>query len=374
MISFKEYLLRSKSILDWDSAFGEQRSGRIMSEAIQKMPKQNDDWHERDEPGKVRPKGKNNKQGVPYNSAIHDHEDVVPKALTEEHKTAIQRYTAIPSEDEGGHGSSANMNAYLRNKQGNKKQEIQGHNKSDVEKAVKTLSSAFSPENTNKKPLTTYSAIPKDIGTKLQKSKPDSKHVLAGFTSTSTDKDVVKNFSDEHFTDFEEGPKVKHHFLHCTVQPGAGLSVVHHSEHAENEILLHHGAHATYSHTEVHKNQDGSSTHVHHVVISKEHEPLEKYGKYTEAAKQTSGINITKNNIKDSLKHPDEKVRAAAAASSHVSIGSIINILSNPNEHDSVKKAATDNKKTKPYSEYIKTWVHKIKTNTNHDNIQFGQE
>jgi proteasome assembly chaperone (PAC2) family protein len=65
------------------------------------------------------------------------------------------------------------------------------------------------------------------------------------------------------------------------VRPHAGMSIAVHSPRAENEVLLHHGAHVEYHKSDVpYKDKDGNNVHVHHVTVHSDHQPLEKYGKY----------------------------------------------------------------------------------------------
>lgn len=288
MRKFLDYLLESKkkqkNILSWGSSFSEQRTqNEITTEAHKPLSS----WHNNETVKSSFTVSKTS--GSIYDGKFHDDDDVKPLRLTSEHKDALRRYTEQPSDSKDGHASSGNMNSYLRNRAGDKDSVIRNsHKEEDVKKSVDILSSAFTPENTNRKEITTYSGVPSHIGEKIQDSPKDAKHIFAGFTSTSSSRHIAKNFSDNYvedakYEDSDDGhdSQAHHHILQCHIQPGSGISLVHHSDHSENEVLLNHGAHATYSHSEHHLNNDESITHVHHVIITG-HEPLEKYGKYTE--------------------------------------------------------------------------------------------
>ena len=277
MTTFKKYLERNRTpmltrILSWDSGFRDIESP--VSE--EKTERTNvDKWGSYSNRGK-----KTNSQGATYDAGIHDHADVKPKRL--KHAPSVQHYTTTPSEDTHGAGSSKNINGYLRNKMGDKTVGVLHHSHADVHEAIKKLSSNFTPENTNRKAVTTYSGIPDHIGDKLEKSKAGDIHHLAGFTSTSTATKTATDFA----TQSASIDSVRH-VIQFHVKPGAGLSVASKSKHPENEVLLHHGARIEYSHTvsNVGKSHGGSrakniETRIHHVIVHPDHLKLDSYGSY----------------------------------------------------------------------------------------------
>jgi hypothetical protein len=219
---------------------------------------------------------KENFFGKDYDKEFHDHPDVTPNGLTHSHITAINNFTSAGSYSKTGHSSSRNINGYLRNKEGSKDNEsaIFGHTKEDVHAAVKNLSSAFTPQNTNRKEIVVHSGVPEHIGKTLKQSGEGSQHHIAGFTSTSSSSEVAHNFARNY------GGK-EHHVIEYHVKPGAGLSVAQHSSIPdENEVILHHGAKITYHGSTASKNEKGIVTHVHKVTVHNEHKPLEEYGEY----------------------------------------------------------------------------------------------
>lgn len=213
----------------------------------------------------------------PYHE-IHDHPDIKPQKLTAEHKKAIRHYTHVSGSSKDD--SSGNMNSYLRNRSGDKTAHSRvwmtkyNDRENAHKEAIKKLSSAFTHENTNKAHITTYGGIPSSVGDRLEKAKKDSKHMLAGFTSTSTKRRTAHHFAKDYDAVEQTG---HHHIVKYNVEPHAGLSVVHHSGYSENEIMIHHGAHVTYHGTDIHKHPDGTTTHVHHMTVHSTHTKLEDY-------------------------------------------------------------------------------------------------
>lgn len=267
MKTFKEYLAEKRSILTWDSGNAESRpsilswdSGHAESRSEpldeEVVSRTNiDAWAHEKEPDR---KDKRNSKGGTYNATIHDHEEVKPKKLI--HAASIQHYTSSPSNSDHGHGSSKNVNNYLRNRMGDKSVGVEHQSHKDVHESVKKLSSNFTPANTNRKAITTYSGVPAHIGKKLEDSKKGDIHHLAGFTSTSTSKRIADEFATTHN---KENSDVRH-VVKFHVHSGAGLSVAAKSEYNEDEVLLHHGAKTEYSHTEINKgkahSRPGAST------------------------------------------------------------------------------------------------------------------
>lgn len=291
--SFKNFINQKESILSFPSSFREIKEKILSWDSSHKeqRDKKNDVKNIKEDVSSTK---EEKPFGLPeykdkshltlnarrYNGAIHDHPDVRPQNLEHHEKVAIGHYCSTPSDSNNGHSSSANMNGYLRNRLGDKKsgiafQKSYGHTEDKVKDSIKKLSAAFRPENTNRKRINTYGGVPRHIGEALENSKPRSKHTLAGFTSTSTSKRTAYNFGSQ---DISKGQTS--HIIKYSVSPGAGLSVVHHSTYAENEVTLHHGAHITYKKTTHHKDEWGNPVHVHHVTVHNTHKPLEEYGEY----------------------------------------------------------------------------------------------
>lgn len=276
MISFKDFLKKVKFVPGWNSSHKEQRIPFLPSWNSSHKEQRKDDLKENffHDMAHEDAKPKRNKMGSYYDSNFHDHPDVEPKKLTAEHKTAIKHYSQTSSYHNNGHASSQNMNNYLRNRAGDKSVKIQSHHASKVDESVRKLSKAFTPENTNRKEVQTFGAVPEHVGNHLKKSGKGSRHSLPGFTSTSSARSIADSFASQYGG--------KKHIIHYHIKPGAGLSVAKHSKFDEDEVLLHHGAHIEYHGTKTHKDPDtGDTVHVHHVTVHPTHTPLEHYGEYT---------------------------------------------------------------------------------------------
>lgn len=268
MKSFKEYSKKKLPILSWDGSHGAIRNK--VNTTIDEVLVSSDD----------------------YDHSFHNHPDVKPQNLTYQnrhHLHAIGNYTTVKSRDiDDGHGSSSNINNYLRNREGAKDVGILHHSESDVLKSVKVLSSAFTPENTNRKEIETYGGIPKHIGDKLMNRASDhyddknvgKQYNLPGFTSTSSRKKTAKYFAESYARN--GGHNGEHHMVKYTIHPGSGLSVASCSEFPENEVLLHHGAKVTYHGTTVKVDEYGKRTFTHELTVHgpEHHKPLEEYGNY----------------------------------------------------------------------------------------------
>lgn len=271
MINFKTYrksLQKPRNVLSWTSSFAEHRGDLIENWETTLTP--NDIPH---------------KRGSQI-QAIHYDQDVVPKGLTNAHISAIRGYTSTSAASSSGFKASRVMNDYLRNRMGDRSRTIRDHPEAKVKKSIKDLSAVFTPENTNRKTIETYSGIPSDIGKRLEASDKDSKHTLAGFSSFSTARKVAHHFGVKFKLTSSKRPDADDsdrsiHLIHATLEPGSGLSLVDHSNYEnENEILLNHGAHITYHGTTVHKDSTGRPVRVHHVTVHSTHEPLENYSEY----------------------------------------------------------------------------------------------
>lgn len=226
-----------------------------------------------------------------YDKKFHDHPNVTPRNLTVAHLHAIGNYAMAKSRDvDDGHGSSSNVNNYLRNKEGAKDVGFIHHSEADVLKSVKTLSSAFTKENTNRDTITTHGGVPKHIGDMLMNRSRsgafDTKNVgkqynLPGFTSTSSKKHTAKYFAESYSR--AGGHVGEKHMVEYTIHPGSGLSIAKHSEFPENEVLLHHGAKVTYNGTTQSDDpRDGALVLTHSLTVHgpEHHKPLSEYGSY----------------------------------------------------------------------------------------------
>lgn len=280
MRSFKEFISEAKSYESQSKCISWKQSPLFFNSAFSEFRKINESWDQSSQ--NETSVYKRNHHGVEYSSNIHDDKDVIPKELTNEHKEAIHHYCTAHFNEQNGHSSSRNMNSYLRNCSGDASQSILGrHSIESVRNAIQKLSSAFSnKQNTNRKSIVAWNGVPKHVGEHLMKSGKGSEHHIPGFTSTSVTPGIAHSFASRYSDGNEDRHVVRYHVL-----PGAGLSAAHHSEYAEDEVILHHGAKIKYSHTESsHHNGDADNpphmVHVHHVTVFPEHKPLSEYGKY----------------------------------------------------------------------------------------------
>lgn len=280
--SFGEVRDKDDSVLSWDSSFGEleHRQGpkrpdkSKVDEAF--IKKGGPEWSSTTIIDHEHHTGFNDKNAS-YNKEWHHHPDNEPQNLSKEHLNSIHSYTHGKSEHFNGHGSSGNMNGYLRNLSGEKNQGIRGgHSEYDVRNSIRQFSSTFTPENTNKKPITTYGGVPEHIGRKLSTSRVGSKHTLAGFTSTSISKATAKSYGNS-YNPSNNRKIVSTHVVKYNVEPGAGLSVAPHSRYSENEVILNHGSHITYHGSTRHRDENGERLIVHHVTVHPTSKPLESY-------------------------------------------------------------------------------------------------
>lgn len=291
MLKFSEYLNKNKepeSILSWDGSFASTRHlkkdslkehliveklGDLVLQATGKVIHNTGIFS-------LTPQTTIHDHYKAYDK-IHDHPKILPKKITNSHRQAIINYANTASiYSEGGHGSSHNINNYLRNRSGNHELKVLHHSHEKVKEGVEQLSSAFTPENTNRVGIQTFSGIPNHIGEQLEKSPIGSKHTLAGFTSTSTDYKIATEFANQYLDTSKTTGHL--HMLVAHVEPGAGLSVVHHSPFNEDEILLHHGAHITYRGSETNTDDDGNTMTEHYITVHPTHKHLDEYEPYTE--------------------------------------------------------------------------------------------
>lgn len=225
---------------------------------------------------------------------ILNHPDYKPQGLTQSHKDAIKDYTSTPSRDPYGHGSSANMNGHLGYLEGHDDpqtdyskppplhpitQGIKHHHTETVRKSIRKLSSAFTPENTNKKTITLHGGIPKHIGMKLAASEKGSQFHLAGFTSTSEGEGIARSYAEKYA--IQDGHQRTKHKIQYEAEPGTALNVVGNTDFpTEREMILHHGAKVTYNGTDKRVNGAGETEYTHHLTVHNEHKPMEEYARY----------------------------------------------------------------------------------------------
>ena len=267
MQTFKGYIAEDLPILSWNGSHAEIRNMVSLKETDYNV------W---------------------YNKPIHDSPDFKPQAITQKHKSAIRSYC---HGDTHGSVGASDINAYLRNRAGDKAHTISPFNTatlkgpkngmfdgriSKVKKAVKHLSAAFIKENTNKRRIIVYGGVPEHVGKKLMEAGEGTRHHIAGFTSTSTEEMTAQEFARIH----AENPLNKSkdwHVIEYDLHPHTAISIVHHSAYSENEMLLHHGAHIEYHGTEyTPPRHDGfSPVYTHHVTVYPDSKPLSKYGKYS---------------------------------------------------------------------------------------------
>jgi hypothetical protein len=267
MGEFKDYRERKNKVLDYDSSFSQHRKVKWFY-----MP-----HGSFGEQGHLKSINEDHK----FNEKFHLDPDIKPLNLTEEHKKAIVNYTSASSEKENGHGSSNNMNSYLLNRSGIKSREIMGnHDPETVLDSVNKLSSTFTPENTNKKNIETFGAVPAHVGREMEKSDKGDIHIFPAFTSTTSSFGNAVSFAWDYHEKAKETPRVDH-IINYKLPIGTGVSVVSHSPWPENEVLINHGTHMKYSHTEtISRKYDGVTTKVHHIDVLNKREPISSYGQY----------------------------------------------------------------------------------------------
>lgn len=280
MKTFKEYRAEKQiKFFPWSASFADKRSKDAIPQAkfFPWSASFSDDKKSLKESYKVG----TNMHDQTYNADFHDHPDVIPKKLLIPHIRAISHYTAAGSGGPDGHGSSHNMNSYLRNRaEGSSEHRITGpHGHSAVLHSVKLLASAFTPENTNRTEIKTHGGIPPKYGQSLSEMKPGQMSHFPGFTSTSSSRATAHEFARDYLTE-GDGHDGKPHMIKYTVKPGAGLSVVHHSTFPEDEVVLNHGAKIEYSHT-----TEDDKAITHHVTVHPDSRHIDHYGAYNEPKK-----------------------------------------------------------------------------------------
>lgn len=197
-----------------------------------------------------------------YIDSIHFHPDIKAN-FDDEQRKIILKHTS----------GSKRTNNYLYKLQTGLLEEPNEY----IEHDIKKLSSAFTPENTNRKSIITYSGIPYLLGRKFLDMPTKTKHTITRFTSTSTGRKEAIDFAKERSLKYD---KKELHILKCYNKPGSGISVAPQSAYREeNEFLLHHGAHITYLGTTKDDTDSEKPVFTHHVIVHSTHTPIEEYGK-----------------------------------------------------------------------------------------------
>lgn len=222
---------------------------------------------------------------------LHDDDDIKPQNLTDDQKISLYHFSSKTSEQVVG--SSKNLNGYLRNrvagndtlnrlkKNGFITKKSNSKIKVDVTEykvkiAVELLASCFTPENTIKKKIDTFCGVPPSIGKSLSLSRLHTITNLHSFTSTSTSYLIGRDFARKY-----SFKNKRYYIIHFICDPGSGISIVHHSEFSENEILLKFGTKVEF--LDIHSNQDGEKIRVvlvFKVYPVKDALDLESYGTY----------------------------------------------------------------------------------------------
>lgn len=283
MKSFKEIRKKlTRKLIGWDSSFAELRDKKKKVLPMLSWDSSFAENRKKDSLKEAAPVESSHANSIKKHQNLNVHKSVGLTNPDGFHKNSILKYTSVGSNEPSGHGSSANMNAYLRNRAGDKSQGVIRHKHDEVRQAVVTLASAFTKENTNKKPIKTFGAIPSHIGNHFLKAEKGSQHSLAGFTSTTADPKVATNFARKYARESRDEVR---HLVRYHVHPGAGLST-HHADNrsaltfypSEKEIILNHGAHVTYHGTEKYKDSsDKTTTYVHHLEVHPHRTELHEY-------------------------------------------------------------------------------------------------
>lgn len=193
--------------------------------------------------------------------SIHFH-PAIEADFDDEQKKIIRKHTS----------SSKRTNRYLHELQTGSLEEPNEY----IEHDIKKLSSAFTPENTNRKPIITYSGIPYLLGRNFLDMPAKSKHTISRFTSTTTSRKEAIDYAKERSLKYNKNDL---HILKCYNKPGSGISVAPKSTYPEeNEFLLHHGAHVTYIGSTIDDDSE-RPVYTHHVIVHSTHTPIEEYGK-----------------------------------------------------------------------------------------------
>lgn len=202
-------------------------------------------------------------EAVQYDKKFHDDPDVKPLNLSQYNIDAIAHYTSTSPRSEHGYASSENMNNHMNNLNGANNKIIGSHSIRKIEESIQKLKDAFTPENTNKKIITTTGAVRRHQGEQLEKSKSLKLH---SFRSTSSDQSHANGHTKRYVENTENG--IRHdHIVDYKVHPGCGLSVVQHSDYIENEVLLKPGVTMKRLSTQVHEIGPNHFLKIHEVEV-----------------------------------------------------------------------------------------------------------
>lgn len=186
--------------------------------------------------------------------SVHSHPDIKPTALSDIHIKAIKNYTTSPRENFSdftptpGHNSRA-MNSYLRDGEaGNRKPSYEGQNYDTIRTGIRNLTSAFTPENTNRAPIHVFTGVPASIGRGIASSNALSTHKMPGFTSYTTDKNKAIDFAEIHNEEAKEDLDEPRHVIKVMARPSTLLSAAYHSHasDSENELIAKPGSFLMY--------------------------------------------------------------------------------------------------------------------------------
>lgn len=221
-----------------------------------------------------------NKYGGSH-SKIHLHPDYKLNSVNEDQREALEGYTM---------GDSGSINSHLRETAKGSKTGMSW--RKSAHKQAKHLYSLFTPENTNKQELHTYSGVPHEgIGEHLLTMKPGDESHTPNFMSSSHDPSIARLFASGHYdydNDNEYGSNPRHiiHWIHSKPKhskvPGTAISAGADSEHDEEEFITAPGAHATYEGVTSHiEPGTGHVYHVHRIRLDPHRgKPLEEFPGY----------------------------------------------------------------------------------------------
>lgn len=299
MITFLNFIQENYSKKNWKhpdnsieiSSFSEvrkndwrhpDRSIEIPSFADQRKRSLNENWIEDYDKKALQELNKLLKTQHNFSLGLN-HEHVKPSELKEEQENSLRTFAE---------GSTA-LNKYLsKTHRKESTKEFKKWGVDSIHQHIKTISSSFTPENTNKIPLTVYSGIQQKYAHKLLKFSKGQEFNVPSFVSTSFSPLVAFDFAQDYN---REGDENDVYILKILVEPGAGLSISHISPHKkEQEVILHHGIKMRYEGTlnELENNSKPfefkkfeTSTITYKLIVFlatafNEHIPFEDYGKF----------------------------------------------------------------------------------------------
>ena len=262
----------------------------IRDKSKRHIPESYNDYHEIDPPDDYTTSADEDKT---YDRHFHDHPDIKPQKLTKDHEKALWDYTSGSKRA----GTSININNLHRNMEGDKSVGVRHATAEEVHEAAQRLKSVFTPENTNRIPMTVHCGLPTHIGEKLKNDSDaydkgkfqkgientegvKSKFRVPGFQSTSSKPSVARNFAGMYNMTSKSKDR---HMMEMDCPRHVGVSVVNHSTFDdENEILLHHGLEMHHLGYTRHENHLGGYDYTHSIKVQpmEKAKPLEEYGSY----------------------------------------------------------------------------------------------